>query len=126
MSLIFLLFPIIGIVLTVFGIKGLNRYKKLPKVEAKIIDYNKRKGDNGTLYSAIYSYTFNGEFINGVCSNLYTSAKPKVGSIKEIAVNPEHPEVPIARGSYTILLFIGITFIIVSSFIVPVILDTFI
>jgi hypothetical protein len=118
-SLVFLVFPIIGIVFIILGIKGLIRYKELPKVDAEIIDYNIRRGDTGRIYAAVYSYTFNGQFIENASSNLYTSLRPRIGSIKEIAVDPEYPKKPITRGSSILLLSIGIMFTIISSFIVP-------
>ena len=85
-----LMIPMFGIMLVTSGIKGLNRYKELPKVEAKIVDFRKKQGRHGVVYAPIYSYTFNGEYIKEAFSTLYTNRKPDVGQTEEIAVDPEN------------------------------------
>ena len=117
--LLFLIIPMFGIMLTVSGIKGLNRYKELPKVEAKIIDFRKKRGKHGTMYAPVYSYAFNGEYIEEAASTLYDSRKPDVGQTEEIAVDPESPEVPIVKGKYISMIVISIPFIATA---VPIIL----
>ena len=102
-----ILFTIVGIVVLIIGIIRASRYKKFPKVEAEVVDFTTRSGNKGTLYAPVYTYTFNGELIEDACSSSYNNRRPEIGSIEEIAVNPENPEIFRTKGDYLLLIFVG-------------------
>lgn len=114
-----LFFPIMGVIALIIGIRGIIKYNQFPKVEAEITGHDKDLGEKRMMYADIYSYTFNGQLITDAHSYFYNSKKSEIGSKKEIAVDPKHPEVPVVKGGYNLALLVGIVFILGSLFTIP-------
>ena len=121
---IILIFPTIGLVLTIMGILLNVNANKISKNYVEVIGYYKDKiyasTDDGTkLYNLEYLYTVNGDQYV-IETDYITNIIPKYGSEKKIKYNPENPSEAIISGfnSYYIMIITGIGFLIISSILI--------
>lgn len=106
---------VIGIVIIVFGIKGIINEnietKNYIKVEAKFVGTDSEDSEGGT-YSLLYEYIVDGEAYY-ISTDYYTSIIPKEGSIKTIKYNPGNPDDAVIAGfgEKSLVLVLGFMFV---------------
>lgn len=120
MKLITLLCSIALVVATIFivpnQIKQLKNFKtNFVKTEVTVVDINKSYSSNNKsyTYSAICSYTTEDGKEYLLDSNVYTSKKPRVGSTKQVYVDPSNPEVYYNGASDIIIPLVALPFMCV-------------
>lgn len=78
----------VGIFYTVERNKKMNAYET---VEGGIVDYIESKGENGTVYGAVYAYIVDGKEYT-VSDETFTAKVPRVGERVQIMYDPAAPE----------------------------------
>lgn len=105
---------LIGVGITVFGIRNINDYKtkkqSYVEINAKVVDYDyPGMRDEGAYI--IYEYTVDGITYRAK-SNVQSTNLPSVGKIKTIMYNPSNPsDVIFLGGSNYIIIGVGIVFV---------------